>query len=436
MQQLSFINLPFIVEALLSLFYVRQTSLSFQRKNYKIIYSFAFLLFFTLSTYLYLEFNPTAFSQKAFYDIVMICYFKFILNNNIKRAIYEYLLYITVAIILILSVFNVYFFLIPNFLDNVNYVVIVHISTFIISILLFKFTNIITFIRHYDFYKDGILVVLLSIRILSYFGGPSLYSSNQSLRLIYFIFFLIILLDLFFIKIFVKKSEKLRKIENYKTLDKTSSEYLNDIRSRQHDFRNHLATIYSIAKMDFSINSQKIQTYIENLHEDLKKVDVLVATESNVLNSILYLKQNEAKRKEIDFHFIQKASIKDFPFADYEFTEILSNLIDNAIEALECSTIDNKVIIIEIYKTTSQSIIKVSNTSIKLPIENLDDLMCLNYTTKNESGTHGYGLYNVKKIIDSHKGKIEVVYENNMITFKIILNNATFALQHHKNYSN
>ncbi len=47
------------------------------------------------------------------------------------------------------------------------------------------------------------------------------------------------------------------------------------------------------------------------------------------------------------------------------------------------------------------------------------------YTTKNTTGTRGYGLYNVKKIVDQHKGYVELYVECEKIVFDIYFNNSS-----------
>ena len=49
-------------------------------------------------------------------------------------------------------------------------------------------------------------------------------------------------------------------------------------------------------------------------------------------------------------------------------------------------------------------------------------MLTIGYSTKN-SGTRGYGLYNVEQIITSHKGCMEAKVESEKIIFNIYFNN-------------
>ncbi len=47
------------------------------------------------------------------------------------------------------------------------------------------------------------------------------------------------------------------------------------------------------------------------------------------------------------------------------------------------------------------------------------------YSTKNTTGTRGYGLYNVQQIVNLHKGYIKLNVEYEEIIFDIYYNNSS-----------
>ncbi|WP_373845512.1 ATP-binding protein [Clostridium sp.] len=62
---------------------------------------------------------------------------------------------------------------------------------------------------------------------------------------------------------------------------------------------------------------------------------------------------------------------------------------------------------------------EVSNTKPEMFEKVIPNIFHKGFTTKKEEG-HGYGLYNVKKIVQKYKGKIEVLIEGENVIFKII----------------
>lgn len=78
----------------------------------------------------------------------------------------------------------------------------------------------------------------------------------------------------------------------------------------------------------------------------------------------------------------------------------------------------------------------------------ITDIFHKGFTTKKGDG-HGYGLYNVKKIVQKYKGKIEVLIEDEDVIFritflytsidsqakvKLIIKNFLFPSKHQKTY--
>ena len=63
-------------------------------------------------------------------------------------------------------------------------------------------------------------------------------------------------------------------------------------------------------------------------------------------------------------------------------------------------------------------IVSVKNYTENLKSENLTQIFKVGYTTKGEG--RGYGLANVKAIVDKYKGKIQMSLEENIVNISII----------------
>ena len=86
---------------------------------------------------------------------------------------------------------------------------------------------------------------------------------------------------------------------------------------------------------------------------------------------------------------------------------MLSNLMDNAIKALEDSDIQEKKIRINITESPQQYIFSVENNGPEIPLEIRDNIFKKGFTTKKEEG-HGMGLAIVSEIVSKARGKIEL----------------------------
>ena len=94
---------------------------------------------------------------------------------------------------------------------------------------------------------------------------------------------------------------------------------------------------------------------------------------------------------------------------------ILSNLFDNAIEASRITK--EKVIRVSMKYAKGIFCIKISNSH-----NNLIKKKNNNYiTTKSNSKVHGYGINNVKHILEKYNGNIEVKHDNHIFVVTAIM---------------
>ena len=100
-----------------------------------------------------------------------------------------------------------------------------------------------------------------------------------------------------------------------------------------------------------------------------------------------------------------------------DLLSILSNVIDNAIEAVIGVNIDRNINI-KISKYKEYLFICISNTSNKDP----RNIIRKSETTKKDKLNHGLGFKIVKGIVEKYNGSIEYSYENNLFTIKILVN--------------
>ena len=101
-------------------------------------------------------------------------------------------------------------------------------------------------------------------------------------------------------------------------------------------------------------------------------------------------------------------------------SEILTNLIDNAFEAVACQ--EDQLIEVEIYEEEGNSIIEVRNSGITVKDENIEKIFERGFSTKGGKG-RGYGLYNVRRIVEGTGGSAKIYIEDNYTVFKLTIKN-------------
>jgi two-component system, LytTR family, sensor histidine kinase AgrC len=224
-----------------------------------------------------------------------------------------------------------------------------------------------------------------------------------------------------FIKITIEKNEhkKINQIQN--SYNPIISDLIEDVRRKQHDYKNHMNTIYGIIQTQSEAGiKESVKEYLNSLESSFKDIDLLISMENKILSAIIYSKLCFAKENNIDFKFFIQAGSFDYGIKDYQLSEVLDNLIDNAFEAVRNS--NKKDVTLTIGKEKGRSFIEVRNNGELIRPADMTRIFEKGYTSKKDAGReHGYGLYNVKKIIESVKGKIHLSCEDGFMVFKIIL---------------
>lgn len=214
--------------------------------------------------------------------------------------------------------------------------------------------------------------------------------------------------------------EHKKSLETYNQYNPIILDLIEEIRRRQHDFKNHLTTLYGITiTYEEKMLKTELQKYLETLQTSFVEAEELMQIKNRVFTAILYVKSNEARKNNINFHYIIEDGTINFPLKDYELSEVVSNLIDNAFEAVMNREIYKKDIYLKAGQNENEMYIQIGNTGSEIMPENILNIFKKGFTSKKEAG-HGYGLYNIKKIVQNYGGRIEVSFENNYTVFKIV----------------
>ncbi|NNU76315.1 sensor histidine kinase [Clostridium estertheticum] len=225
-----------------------------------------------------------------------------------------------------------------------------------------------------------------------------------------------IFLYFYIIKVELEKKES--KLQN------SYSEILNniteDIRARQHDFKNHLNVMYGLIESTKGVELEyNLKEYICSLNKSMMMMESIVYIKSPILRAIVYSKLNEAKKRNIKFLYNISNLLNIKNVKDYELSEILNNLIDNAFDALD-GQVGEKSVSIKTYLEGESNIIEIMNSGITLKPENFKRIFERGFSTKG-GNTRGYGLYNAKKIVERTGGKIQLSLEDGFTIFKLFI---------------
>lgn len=198
-------------------------------------------------------------------------------------------------------------------------------------------------------------------------------------------------------------------------IEALSSAYSNQ-RKMTHDFRQHLQTLSGMLQRG---EMEEAQKYLLELQEKQSERILLVNTHNAAMDAILNQKAYAAKQEGIDVHFevndLSKLKIKSI-----DFTVVISNLFDNAIEAC-CKLADGErwITVKAVYDEAFEGepaklFFSIVNSSP--PVRIINEQI---QTTKADPALHGFGIPNVKSILDNYDAFYIMQYENGEFQFSI-----------------
>lgn len=227
----------------------------------------------------------------------------------------------------------------------------------------------------------------------------------------------VFIINMFLYWYIVRITEENKLLEVQKQYEPILEDMIEEIRRKQHDFKNYLNAINGIIEVvDEEKLKSELKKYINNLNLSNKKLEDIIHIDNIAIRATVYSKLCEAERLNIKFIFnINNISVQNI-LNDYEITDILNNLINNAFEAVLNQ--DDKVVILNILDEENTTIIEVKNSGITIKPQDLGRIFKRGFSTKGEN--RGYGLYNIKKIVERSGGKIQLPVDDNYTTFKIL----------------
>lgn len=220
----------------------------------------------------------------------------------------------------------------------------------------------------------------------------------------------------FYVYLYKTLNEK-KKSEIKTSFNPLINDLMGKLKANEHEYKNHLNTIWSIAQVTKPEDmKEKLQEYIADIVDASEEFSTLLNIENTIIKAVLYNKAQRAEKLGVSYKYNIKSNFKDISLDNSELTVILSNLLNNAIEAT--SMIKKKELEVILEEDNRYYIINVNNRTEGLKIDDLPNIFKMGYSTKGEG--RGYGLYNVKSIVDKYRGKIQMSLEDDVISVKIL----------------
>lgn len=181
-----------------------------------------------------------------------------------------------------------------------------------------------------------------------------------------------------------------------------------DMRSFQHDINKHIFVISELCKEN---RFDDLKHYIEEMADSYDKVRA-VRTGNFIADSIISYSLRTL-RSEGNFKFLMDGHFPErFFMEDVDFCVLLSNLLDNAKEALEKME-GMRLIQMEVRRFREKLYLTVSNSVAEGEI----NFSC---TSKSDKLHHGYGVQNIRRVVEKYHGTVQWKQEFGMAVVTIV----------------
>lgn len=182
-----------------------------------------------------------------------------------------------------------------------------------------------------------------------------------------------------------------------------------EVQLLRHDLKRYLVTYRQLLQEG---KYEVIEADIDKILGKRLNTNHCVYTENTILNAVICEKMEQCSIKNIKIE-VQVNADKDMDSIEYGV--VLSNLLDNAIEAEEQEKEENRYICLNIGVEQNMIYLVVSNYISESVLQN----NALLETSKKNKQLHGIGLRGVKEFVNNKEGEIEIFEENHMFVVHI-----------------
>lgn len=297
---------------------------------------------------------------------------------------------------------------IERIMDSEMYIYMGSISQFIQIIAVFMIRKIFRKAKHAEIGSKSWLIYivfpvyslsLITLLVYSFDGPISLFQTNV---------FTYIAISLLAINLFIYwfiKQESERAFEAQKTemeiqhargivqlYDQITQER-DILGKREHEFKNTITVLKGLMADE---QYDKMKEILEVQNTELVNNTNVFETGNRLINTILNTKYAEAREKGIPFRFVIN-DLSSLKMEDRDCIVIISNVLNNAIEATEMCPDDKRFLSLKAIIEDDQFVFACRNSFVNDPAPNMQ-------SNKRDVVVHGYGINIIKEAVTRNNG--------------------------------
>ena len=215
-----------------------------------------------------------------------------------------------------------------------------------------------------------------------------------------------------------KRERRIREDDLFREKVKNQTEMYKSVydnyelqRKRAHEYKNQIMCMEALlSKKEY----EQLEKYIGEIGGKLTDTDSNINTNNTLIDAIINTKYREMEERGI-LLVLKFNEMADLWVEDGDIVVILSNLLNNAIEA--CEKCDPKTVKLKLMKEPDDIIIAVRNTFNGEISKRGDELQ----TLKSEKEEHGLGIKNIIEAVEKYGGSYSIKYDDKEFVFSICI---------------
>ena len=216
----------------------------------------------------------------------------------------------------------------------------------------------------------------------------------------------------------LKRERRIREDDMYRVKVRNQTELYKALytnyekqRKKAHEYKNQVMCMEGLLKKK---QYDELEKYIDNISGKLSGERSCIRTNNALVDAIINTKYKEMEEKGI-LCVLVLTELKDLPMDDDDIVVILSNLLNNAIEACEKS--EKKIVKMKIVKEDNDIVISVKNSYNGVIKKDCGELV----STKEDTDGHGFGIRNIRESVGKYGGTCSITYDDMDFSFSILI---------------
>ena len=253
----------------------------------------------------------------------------------------------------------------------------------------------------------SLIIVTVLIDFIISFNGLAYDMDNPLFKEFLFIFlgFFMIGITIYFSNI-EKKSNQVLIANSF--LEKKNEE----LKKIKHDYGSQISYLYGLHLMK---KYDKLGDALKNIINDnsaiSSEVDVINKPNSSIADIVYGI-----EHKGINIIINDEIDINDIDISEIDYQRVISNILRNAVTALN----GKGIIEVTTYYAIRYVIVQIKNNGPKIDESIIDKIFDTGFTTKeNQNKENGFGLSITKEIVEKNNGSISVKSNDSFTEFKI-----------------